>query len=163
MLIDEGHALVSGMHCLLPLVLLGALQATESLDVLIPGVSYHPRWDESGEPNSWNYGLGVGWTYQHDDATDWGQVQLGGMAYKDSFNDLGVIAFAGLGVRSPTVISVEGLFGLGYWDGSGTQGVTPVWYVGVGYQRREFSAFIDGTASSDVTAAWLKLVFPLNR
>jgi hypothetical protein len=151
------------MRYALPLMLLATLHAADSIDVLIPGVSHHPNWDEEGEPNPWNYGLGGSWTYQHGDPLDWGQVQLGGMAYKDSFGELGGVAFAGLGIRSPTVISVEGLFGLGYWSGSGTAGLCPIWYVGVGYQRKEFSVFIDGTASSDVTAAWLKLVFPLNR
>lgn len=148
----------------LPLLLIvSAVSAANSIDVLVPGLSYHPDWDEAGKPNPFNYGVGLTWT--HTEAPtydDWAQYQFGGMVYNDSFSELGTVLFAGMGVRSPTVVSWEILVGASYWNGSGIQGAVPFWYTGVGYQQPTYAVFVDATYTGDVAAAWLKFSIPIN-
>lgn len=157
------------MRLITLLVALTSLPAMDSVDILLPGVSYHTEWDEPGTPNSFNYGIGLSYTRTLPEVGSWGQLQVGGLVYKDSFNEWGKVGFAGVGVRSPTEVSVELLGGLSMWDGSGMEGssgsfpiVRPFWYVGVGYQTPQASVFVDLTAANDIYAAWLKICVPVN-
>jgi hypothetical protein len=147
-----------------PVVLLtiaATLFATNSVDVLVPGLSYHANWDEAGKPNQFNYGLGLSYTQCDREGAGWGQMQVGGIVYKDSFGELSTVGLVGLGVRTPTTVSAEVLCGIAAWNGSGTQGLSPLFYVGVGYQLPSYALFIDVTSSNGVTAAWLKFSITL--
>jgi len=148
------------MRWLAALGIAASLFGATSVDVLVPGVSYHPNWDEPGEPNPWNYGLGLSLTYTKPD--DIGQAQIGGMVYNDSFGETAVTGFGGLGIRTLTRWSAEAMFGLAYWNGSGTYELTPVFYVGTGYAFTTVSVFVDVMASNDVIAGWLKFSVPVN-
>lgn len=142
-------------------LVVATLQAVDSIDVLMPGLSYHTSWEEAGSPNQFNYGLGLSITRARIEEGDWGQVQAGGMVYKDSYGEPAVVGFVGLGARAPTTWSAEALAGMSVWNGSGMQGAQPFWYCGVGYQTRRSSVFVDVTANTQVRAAWLKFSFPL--
>ena len=151
------------MRSVLLALAVAALSAADSVDILMPGLSIHTNWDEAGEPNPYNYGLGLSFTRTRPDEGDCGQFQAGGMVYKDSFNKWATIGFAGLGLRTPTAVSAEAFGGLSIWNGSGSHGLTPIWYAGVGYQAKRVSVFVDATANTQVKAFWLKFSIPLSK